>query len=83
MRTDTGRETEKIVPVPQHAMTFEMAPADLAAAVEYYLNEVLLDVPVYVTTVKALGLSKGGAFSIVFERRVKDSDFEQVNDASD
>ncbi len=83
MNRDTGRETEKIVPVPQDAMKFEMTPADLAAAVEYYLNEVLLAVPVYVTTVKALTLSKGGAFSIEFKRRVKDSDFEQVEDESD
>ena len=83
MIADTGRETGRGVPLPQHAMTFEMAPADLAAAVEYYLNEVLLDVPVYVTTVKALTLSGGGKFSIEFQRRGNESDFEQVNDESD
>lgn len=54
--------------LPQKPMTFEMSSADIATAVEYYLNSRLFRTPISVIAVASLQTATGGAFKIEFIR---------------
>lgn len=60
-------KSEKDNELPNKTMKFEMEQTDIAKAVQYYLNQCVFKVPVFVVSVNKLSLS-GSIFNIEFIR---------------
>ena len=68
--------------LPQHKTLIQLSQGDICAAIEYWLNELILKVPCEVSGVRELQVMEGGRFEIIFDRpdNQKDSmDGEPMN----